>query len=104
MSGGQRAKVILAKLLLENPDVLLLDEPTNFLDKEHVEWLSDFLKNFKNNFMVISHDFEFLDKITNCILDIEFQKITKYTGNLSNFLKIKGIQKESYIKQYVSWK
>lgn len=104
LSGGQRAKVILAKLLLENPDVLLLDEPTNFLDKEHVEWLSDFLKNFKNNFMVISHDFEFLDKITNCILDIEFQKITKYTGNLSNFLKIKGIQKESYIKQYVSWK
>lgn len=56
MSGGQRAKVILAKLLLEKPDVLLLDEPTNFLDKEHILWLSDYLSNLENAFMSISHD------------------------------------------------
>lgn len=102
LSGGQRAKVILAKLLLKNPDVLLLDEPTNFLDKKHVEWLTDFLKNFKNSFIVISHDLNFLDKITNRILDIEFQKITKYPGNISKFLEIKGLRKESYIREYQS--
>lgn len=54
MSGGQRAKVILAKLLLEKPDILLLDEPTNFLDKEHILWLSDYLSNLENAFMVVS--------------------------------------------------
>lgn len=100
LSGGQRAKVILAKLLLKNPDILLLDEPTNFLDKQHVEWLTDFLKGFKNSFIVISHDLEFLDKITNCILDIEFQTITKYPGNITKFLEIKGLRRESYIRQY----
>ncbi len=102
LSGGQRAKVILAKLLLKNPDVLLLDEPTNFLDKKHVDWLTEFLKNFKNCFIVISHDLNFLDKITNCILDIEFKKITKYPGNITKFLEIKGLRKESYLKQYQS--
>ena len=70
MSGGQRAKVILAKLLLEKPDVLLLDEPTNFLDKEHILWLSDYLSNLENAFMVVSHDYAFLEKIANRICDI----------------------------------
>lgn len=102
LSGGQRAKVILAKLLLKNPDVLLLDEPTNFLDKKHIEWLTEFLKSFKNCFIVISHDLNFLDKITDCILDIEFKKITKYPGNMTKFLEIKGLRKESYLKQYQS--
>lgn len=100
LSGGQRAKVILAKLLLENPDVLLLDEPTNFLDKEHVQWLTDFLKAFKGTFMIISHDFDFLDKITNCILDIEFQNISKYHGNFSKFLEVKGFRRENYIREF----
>ena len=67
MSGGQRAKVILAKLLLEKPDVLLLDEPTNFLDKDHVAWLAEYLSSLENAFLVVSHDFEFLDKIANRI-------------------------------------
>lgn len=100
LSGGQRAKVILAKLLLENPEVLLLDEPTNFLDKEHVVWLTDFLKGFKGCFMLISHDFDFLDKVTNCILDIEFQKITKYNGNFSKFLEVKNFRRENYIREF----
>lgn len=100
LSGGQRAKVILAKLLLENPDVLLLDEPTNFLDKEHVDWLSEYLKNFKGTFLLISHDFDFVNKVTNCILDIEFQKITKYSGNFDKFLNVKQLRRESYIREF----
>ena len=77
MSGGQRAKVILAKLLLEKPDVLLLDEPTNFLDKDHVAWLAEYLSSLENAFLVVSHDFEFLDKIANRICDIDNDTITK---------------------------
>lgn len=100
LSGGQRAKVILAKLLLREADVLLLDEPTNFLDVEHIAWLGAFLKGFKGAFIVISHDFEFLNEITTCILDIEFQKITKYTGNFTIFLNTKGIRRETYERQF----
>ena len=62
LSGGRRAKVILAKLLLEEPNILLLDEPTNFLDKEHVEWLANYLMNFEGAFIVVSHDFDFLKR------------------------------------------
>jgi ATPase subunit of ABC transporter with duplicated ATPase domains len=100
MSGGQRAKVILAKLLLEKPDVLLLDEPTNFLDKEHISWLADYLSRLENAFMIVSHDFAFLDKITNRICDIENDTITKYYGTYSEFLKKKTLLREDYIKQY----
>ena len=77
MSGGQRAKVILAKLLLEKPDVLLLDEPTNFLDKDHVAWLAEYLSTLENAFLVVSHDFSFLDKIANRICDIDNDTITR---------------------------
>ena len=100
LSGGQRARVILAKLLLENPEMLLLDEPTNFLDVEHIKWLTDYLKGFTGTYIVISHDFDFLNDVTNCILDIEFCILKKYAGNLYKFLEIKGIQRESYIREY----
>lgn len=100
MSGGQRAKVILAKLLLEKPDVLLLDEPTNFLDKEHVDWLSEYLCGLNNAFMVVSHDYAFLEKISNRICDIDNHKITKYYGTYSEFLKKKTALREDYIRQY----
>lgn len=100
MSGGQRAKVILAKLLLEKPDVLLLDEPTNFLDQEHIEWLSDYLCSLDHAFMVVSHDYTFLEKISNRICDIDNQKITKYYGTYSEFLKKKTALREDYIRQY----
>lgn len=100
LSGGQKAKVILAKLLLQKPDMLLLDEPTNFLDKEHIEWLKNYLKSFKGAFIVISHDFEFLDEITTVIVDIEFGTIKKYTGNFSKFIKQKGLQRETYIREF----
>ncbi len=100
LSGGQRDKVILAKLLLESPNILLLDEPTNFLDKEHIQWLTNYLKNFEGEFIVISHNFDFLDKITTCICDIEFQCIRKYTGNFTKFIELKGLIKENYIRQF----
>lgn len=100
MSGGQRAKVILAKLLLAKPQVLLLDEPTNFLDKEHIEWLSEYLNKLDNAFMVISHDYAFLEKIANRICDIDNQKITKYYGTYSEYLKKKTALREDYIRKY----
>ncbi|EMM1216670.1 ABC-F family ATP-binding cassette domain-containing protein [Enterococcus faecium] len=100
LSGGQRSKVILAKLLLENPDVLILDEPTNHLDDQHIQWLTQFLQDFDGAYIVISHDQEFLDQITTHIADIEFGKITKYTGHLKQALKQKEQNRESYLRQY----
>ncbi|MCL1788383.1 MAG: ATP-binding cassette domain-containing protein [Defluviitaleaceae bacterium] len=102
LSGGQRAKVILAKLLLERPDVLIMDEPTNFLDKSHIEWLTQFLKDFKGAFIVVSHHFDFLDAITNCICEIEFQSVEKYKGNLTAYLGSKDMRRQQYIKNYIS--
>lgn len=102
LSGGQKAKLILAKLLLSLPDVLLLDEPTNFLDKEHVDWLADYLSAFKGAYIVVSHDFDFLEKITTGICDIEFGTIKKYNGKYSEFLKQKTFLREDYIRQYNS--
>lgn len=102
LSGGQRAKVIMAKLLLENPDVLLLDEPTNFLDKEHIDWLMKYLKNFKGAFVIVSHDTDFLDNVCSCILDIEFDTIKKYSGGYQSYLKQKAQQEAEYIRKYES--
>ena len=100
MSGGQRAKVILAKLLLEKPDVLLLDEPTNFLDKEHIAWLANYLSSLSNAFLVVSHDNKFLEKISTRIYDIDNEKITKYFGSYSDFIRKKSLLREDYIRQY----
>ncbi|KAF1303400.1 MULTISPECIES: ABC-F family ATP-binding cassette domain-containing protein [Enterococcus] len=100
LSGGQRSKVILAKLLLEKPEMLVLDEPTNHLDDTHVQWLTQFLQEFTGTFLVISHDRQFLNEITTHIADIEFGKLTKYTGNLTQALKQKEVNRESYLRQY----
>jgi len=102
LSGGQRAKVILAKLLLEQPDVLIMDEPTNFLDKIHIEWLTQFLRDFKGAFILVSHHFDFLDKITNCICEIEFCNLVKYKGNLTAYLGAKDLRRQQYIKNYMT--
>lgn len=100
LSGGEQTKIILAKLLLEKPDVLLLDEPTNFLDKKHIKWLQEYLRAYKNAFIIISHDFDFLDKVTNCICDIEFCSLKKYKGNFTHFLEQKDFKREGYLKAY----
>ena len=102
LSGGQRAKVILAKLLLQKPNLLLLDEPTNFLDASHVDWLSKYLRSYPSAFIVVSHDFAFLDTISNCILDIEFRTIAKYSGNYSSFSVQKEQRRLEYVKNYNS--
>lgn len=102
LSGGQRAKVKLAKLLLENPDVLLLDEPTNFLDKEHIEWLAKFLIAFKGSFVLVSHDSNFLKRVVNCINDIDNYDIHRYNGTYESFLKQKELRAEEYQRTYES--
>ncbi|MDO4541428.1 MAG: ABC-F family ATP-binding cassette domain-containing protein [Bacillota bacterium] len=102
LSGGQRAKTILAKLLLADSDVLLLDEPTNFLDREHIDWLIKFLKSFKGAFVIVSHDANFLNEVCTCILDIEFDTIKKYSGGYQGFLKQKEQQEAEYIRRYHS--
>jgi ATPase subunit of ABC transporter with duplicated ATPase domains len=100
LSGGQRAKVMLAKLLLEAPDVLLLDEPTNFLDREHIEWLTKFLSGFKGAFILVSHDFVFLNRVVNCICDIENYTISRYNGSYESFVKQKQMKAEEYARSY----
>lgn len=100
LSGGQKVKVILAKLLLEKPDLLILDEPTNFLDTVHVDWLVKYLKEYKGNFLIVSHNQEFLDDVVNVILEIEFGKITKFKGNYQTYLVKKAQMMENYEKQY----
>ncbi|EOH93677.1 ABC-F family ATP-binding cassette domain-containing protein [Enterococcus pallens] len=100
LSGGQRSKILLAKLLLEKPDLLILDEPTNHLDDDHVHWLTDFLKDFPGTFLVVSHDQDFLNAVTTHIMDIEFGQLTKYTGNLEKASKQKELRAETYMRQY----
>ena len=100
LSGGQRAKVFLGKMLLEEKDILLLDEPTNFLDQQHVEWLSKFLQTYKNAFLVISHNFEFLNSCCNIIVALENKILTKYKGNYDQYLKMREMNLETYQKEY----
>jgi ATPase subunit of ABC transporter with duplicated ATPase domains len=100
LSGGQKVKVMLAKVLLEDPEVLILDEPTNFLDHEHVEWLMKFLKEFKGSFLIVSHNEEFLNNVVNRIIDLEFTHLTKYKGNYQEYLVKKAMRIEDYTREY----
>ncbi len=100
LSGGQKVKVILAKLLLEEPDLLILDEPTNFLDTNHVDWLVKYLKEYKGNFFIVSHNQEFLNNVVNTIIEIEFGKITKYKGNYQEYKLKKLLSEEDYENRY----
>ena len=100
LSGGQKSKLILAKLLLSKADFLLLDEPTNHLDIKAVEWLEGFLKDFKGACLIISHDRYFLDKITEKTIEIENKKCRCYTGNYSQFLVKKEAEQKAIEEKY----
>ncbi|MEK3806782.1 ABC-F family ATP-binding cassette domain-containing protein [Bacillus sp. FSL H8-0547] len=100
LSGGQRTKVLLAKLLLEQPEVLLLDEPTNYLDVEHINWLSNYLREYPHAFLLISHDTEFMNGIVDVIFHFEFSKLTRYTATYEKFLELAEINKNQHINAY----
>lgn len=93
LSGGQRTKVLLAKLLLAKPDILLLDEPTNYLDAEHIEWLKRYLQNYENAFILISHDIPFLNEVINIVYHVENQDLVRYTGDYENFKAVHAMKK-----------
>lgn len=93
LSGGQRTKVLLAKLLLEKPDILLLDEPTNYLDEQHIEWLKRYLIDYENAFILISHDIPFLNSVINLIYHVENAELTRYVGNYDKFQEVYAVKK-----------
>ena len=93
LSGGQRTKVLLGKLLLQKPDILLLDEPTNYLDVEHIEWLKRYLLEYENAFILISHDIPFLNSVINLIYHMENQRLDRYVGDYSRFQEIYAAKK-----------
>ena len=101
MSGGQRTRIALGKLLLASPDILLLDEPTNHLDLVSIKWLEEFIKNYPKSVIVISHDRYFLDKTVNKILEIENKHAVMYKGNYSFFAKEKEAIRQSALKRYI---
>ena len=93
LSGGQRTKVLLGKLLLEKPDILLLDEPTNYLDAEHIEWLKRYLNEYENAFLLISHDIPFLNSVINLIYHMDNQTLTRYVGDYDKFQEVFAMKK-----------
>ena len=100
-SGGQRTKIAFIRLLLSKPDILLLDEPTNHLDIDAIEWLEEYLKTYKNAVVIVSHDREFLDKTVSIVYELERGKITRYSGNYSDFAEKKRIDWEKQQKEYI---
>ncbi len=100
LSGGQRAKVLLAKVLLENPMILILDEPTNFLDENHINWLTQFLQEYENAFILVSHDIPFLTKVTNIIYHLENTVLTRYKGTYDDFLRMYELKKQQNEQAY----
>ncbi len=100
LSGGQRTKVLLAKLLLEKPDILLLDEPTNYLDEQHIEWLRRYLQEYENAFILISHDIPFLNSVINLIYHMENQELNRYAGDYDHFQQVYEMKKQQLESAY----
>ena len=93
LSGGQRTRVLLAKLLLSKPDILMLDEPTNYLDEQHIDWLKRYLNGYENAFILISHDVPFLNSVINLVYHMDNRKLNRYVGDYDNFLRVWETQK-----------
>lgn len=100
LSGGEKTRILLGKLLLKKPTLLMLDEPTNHLDSEAIEWLELFLKQYKGTVMLISHDRYFLDQVVNRTFEIHNKKLKTYNGNYSKFLELSRVEKELELKKY----
>ncbi len=100
LSGGQRTKTLLAKLLLEKPDILLLDEPTNYLDANHIEWLKRYLQEYENAFILISHDIPFLNSVINIIYHMENQELNRYVGDYDKFMEVYEMKKSQMESAY----
>lgn len=100
LSGGQRTKVLLAKLLLEKPDILLLDEPTNYLDVQHIEWLKRYLLDYENAFILISHDIPFLNSVINIIYHMDNQKLERYVGDYDQYMEVYEMKKSQLEAAY----
>ena len=100
LSGGQRTKVLMAKLLLEKPDILLLDEPTNYLDEAHIEWLKRYLNEYENAFILISHDIPFLNSVINLIYHMENKSLDRYPGDYDRFQEVYAMKKSQLEAAY----
>ncbi|BDR70777.1 thiamine ABC transporter substrate-binding protein [Clostridium tetani] len=100
LSGGQKTRLALCKLLLINPDILLLDEPTNHLDLDAIEWLEEYLKNHKGTMIIISHDRYFLDSVTNKTMEISSNHLKSFDGNYTKFIEFKKKDYEAQLKAY----
>jgi len=100
LSGGQRTKVLLTKLLLENPIILILDEPTNFLDENHIVWLTKLLQNYENAFILVSHDVIFLNSVINVVYHVENANLTRYKGDYDNFIVMSELKKRQLEQAY----
>ena len=100
LSGGEKTRVLLGKLLLKKPTLLLLDEPTNHLDSEAIEWLEFFLKQYKGTVMLISHDRYFLDQVVDRVFEVHNKKLKSYNGNYSKFIELSKVEKEIELKKY----
>ena len=100
LSGGQRTKILLTKLLLENPSILILDEPTNYLDENHIEWLKRYLQNYENAFILVSHDIPFLNEVCNLVYHVDNCELTRYVGNYDDFKRVYELKKQQQAQAY----
>ena len=100
LSGGQRTKVLLTKLLIQSPMILILDEPTNYLDVEHIEWLKRYLQNYENSFILVSHDIPFLNEVVNVIYNVDNATVNRYSGNYDSFMQLFELKKNQHLQAY----